>query len=95
MKTLLILTLSILTMTTALAQTPLGFQSGDEISNVLRRQSGQKVDLRLKSGEKIGGKVESVGLKLVHLTAVSGMEYFEAVVVLEDISAVLVRSAAK
>lgn len=93
MKALQFSALLILTMTTAIAQSPLGFQSSDTIATVLKRQVGQRVELRLKSGEKIGGKVESIGEKLVHLSAVTGMEYYEAAVVVEDVSAVLVRAA--
>lgn len=95
MKSLQLLTLLIMTTTAAVAQAPLGFQSADTIADILKRQQGQRVELRLKSGEKIGGKVESVGAKLVHLSAVTGMEFFEAAVVVEDVSAVLVRAAAK
>jgi len=93
MKALQFSALLILTMTTAIAQSPLGFQSSDTVATVLKRQVGQRVELRLKSGEKIGGKVESIGEKLVHLSAVTGMEYYEAAVVVEDVSAVLVRAA--
>jgi small nuclear ribonucleoprotein (snRNP)-like protein len=93
MKALRLSALLILTMTTAIAQSPLGFQTSDSIATVLKRQLGQRVELRLKSGEKLGGKVESVGEKLVHLSAVTGMEYYEAAVVVEDVSVVLVRAA--
>ena len=62
---------------------------------VLQARTGQQVELRLKSGEKISGKVVSVGAQLVHLTALTGMELYEATVTLSDISAVVVRSAAK
>ena len=79
----------------ALADGPVGFQAGDTAGSVLKRQTGQRVELRLKSGEKIGGKVEAVGEKAVHLSAVVGQELFEAVVVLDDISAVLVRTGGK
>jgi hypothetical protein len=95
MKKLLIPAFFILTLATGVAQTPLGFQSGDVVRTVLTRQVGQKVELRLKSGEKIGGKLESVGDRLIHLTSVTGMEFFEAAVVLDDVSAILVRAAAK
>lgn len=95
MKKLLVPAFFLFAVTTGFAQTPLGFQSGDSIRTVLARQVGQKVELRLKSGEKIGGKLESVGDKLLHLTSITGMEFFEGAVVLDDVSAVLVRAAAK
>ncbi len=65
------------------------------VSTVLQSRTGQLVELRLKSGDKISGKVVSVGDQLVHLTALTGMEMYEATVTLGDISAVVVRSAAK
>ena len=81
--------------TIALADSPVGFQSADTTGSVLKRQSGQRVELRLKSGEKLGGKVEAVGDKTVHLSGVTGQELFDAVVVLEDISALLIRTGGK
>ena len=79
----------------ALADGTVGFQPTDTTATVLKRQTGQRVELRLKSGEKLGGKVEAVGEKTVHLSAVTGQELFDAVVVLEDVSAVLIRTGGK
>ena len=62
-------------------------------ATVLQSQSGKQVELHLKSGEKIGGKVAFVGTNVVHLTTLTGMEMFEATVSISDISAVVVRSA--
>jgi hypothetical protein len=62
------------------------------MASILRRQNGQVVELRLVSGEKIGGKVEKVGENLVYLTQLTGQEFFEAVVDLESVSAVVVRA---
>jgi hypothetical protein len=45
----------------------------------------------LKSGEKIGGKVEKVGDKLVYLSQLTGAEYYDAVVDTAEVSAVVVR----
>lgn len=60
---------------------------------VLQSQSGKQVELHLKSGEKISGKVAFVGDVVVHLTTLTGMEAFEATVSISDISAVVVRTA--
>lgn len=60
---------------------------------LLQTQVGKLVELRLKSGEKISGKVAFVGDNVVHLTTLTGMEMFEASVSLGDISAVVVRTA--
>jgi hypothetical protein len=73
----------------------LGFQPGDTVKSALERQVGQRVELHLKSGEKAAGKVEKVGEKAVHLSALTGQEYFEAMVLIEDVSAIVVRLANK
>lgn len=77
------------------AQTKIDLQSSDAIVSILQKNIGQTVELRLNSGEKLGGKVEKVGDKLVHLSQVTGMEFFDAAVDVSDISAVLVRTKAK
>ncbi len=64
----------------------------DTMQSVLQRQVGQSVELRMKSGEKIAGKLEKGNEKVVHLTQLIGAEYFEAAVAVEDIAAVVVRT---
>jgi len=64
---------------------------GDSIMTVLEKQNGQSVKLRLKSGTEISGKVAYVGKGLVQIAEISGMEFFDAVVNIDDISAVLIR----
>ena len=70
-------------------------KSDDGMKSILEKQVGQVVELRLGSGEKIGGKVEKVGETLVHLVQLTGQEFFEAVVDIDSVSAVVVRSKAK
>jgi uncharacterized protein YkvS len=77
------------------ADAKLEFKNEDAVKNVLERQIGQIVELRLGSGEKIGGKVEKVGENLVHLSQLTGAEFFEAVVDLDSVSAVVVRAKSK
>jgi hypothetical protein len=79
-------------LATGFAEGKVDFQTSDTIKTVLERQAGQKVELRLTSGEKLSGKVEKVGEKTVHLSAITGQEFFDAVVVLEEVTAVLVRT---
>jgi hypothetical protein len=78
-----------------LAQGKIDLQPDDTIRTVLEKHVGQSVDLRLRSGEKLGGKLEKVTDKLVHLSQLSGAEYFDGVIGLEDIAAVAVRTKAK
>lgn len=77
------------------AQGKIELQPSDTILSVLQRNTGQMVELRMKSGEKISGKVEKVGLKLVHLTQLTGAEFFAAAVDAADVSAVIVRTKSK
>ena len=95
MKTLRSLALLIALATTAIADGKVDFQPTDSAATVLKRQVGQKVELRLKSGEKLGGKVEAVGDHAVHLSGVTGQELFDAVVTLDSVAAVLVRTGGK
>jgi hypothetical protein len=70
----------------------LELKDDDSVKHILSRQVGQVVELRLGSGDKIGGKVEKVGANLVHLSQITGAEFFEAVVDIESVSAVVVRT---
>lgn len=79
----------------AFAQGKLELQQNDTLRSVLERQVGQVVDLRLSSGEKIGGKIEKVTDKLVQLSQLAGAEFFDGVVDLEQVAAVAVRTTAK
>ena len=78
----------------AVGQSKLDLQPSDTMRSVLERQIAQSVDLRLKSGEKLGGKVVKVTEQLAQLTQLTGAEYFDAVVAVEEIVAVAVRGKA-
>lgn len=80
---------------TALAGTGLGFEPADTVKTALERQTGQQVELRLKSGDKIAGKVAKVGEKAIQLVEVTGQEFFEALVLIDDVSVIVVRAAGK
>ena len=63
--------------------------------SVLEKHVGQTVDLRLKSGDKISGKIEKVTDKLVHLLQLTGAEYFDGGIDVTHVSGVVVRTKAK
>lgn len=93
MKSQLLNVLTVLLLTaSSFAQSKVEFVPNDSAASVVKRQVGQRVELRLKSGEKLAGKVEAVGEKAVHLSALTGQELFDAVVVLEDVTAVIIRT---
>ncbi|MBI4204087.1 MAG: hypothetical protein HY527_03600 [Betaproteobacteria bacterium] len=63
----------------------------DTIESVLTGQKG-RVTLRLRSGQELTGTVRAVTGKLVHLGTLSAREFFDAVVPLEAIEAVIIRT---
>lgn len=73
------------------AQGKIDLQSSDTVQSILQKNVSQMIELRMKSGEKIGGKVEKLGDKLIHLSELSGADFFDAVVAIDDVSAVIVR----
>ena len=75
----------------AFAQAKVDLQANDTVHSVLERQVGQPVELRLKSGEKIAGKLQKVTGKLAHLSQLTDVDFYDAVVDLENIAAVVVR----
>jgi hypothetical protein len=77
------------------AQGKIDLQTSDTILGILQKNVGQVVELRMKSGEKITGKLEKVGDKLVYLSSLTGAEFFDAAVDAEDVSAVVVRTKGK
>jgi hypothetical protein len=95
MKTLTILALMSTLVTSAFAADKIGFTKDDTLLDILNRQAGQKVELRLKSGEKISGTVKTIGTSCVHIGAITGQEFYDAVVAKEDISALVIRNDGK
>jgi len=65
------------------------------VVGLLQGSAGKSVELHLRSGEKMGGKVAQVTDNIVHLSNLTGAEYFDAFVDVKDISAVVVRIAGK
>jgi hypothetical protein len=78
-----------------LAQDKATLQPNATILSVLQGNTGKNVELRMQCGEKIGGKVEQVNDNVVLLSRLTGAEYFDGVVNVKDISAVVTRSAGK
>ena len=77
------------------AQDKASLQSNATVASLLQGSVGKSVELHLRSGEKMGGKVAQVTDNIVHLSNLTGAEYFEAFVDVKDISAVVVRLAGK
>ncbi len=56
----------------------------------LQKAVNSRVTLRLIAGEEITGTVVAVGDEAVHISALSGRDFYDAVISLEMISAVIV-----
>ena len=83
------------TCASSLAQEKTSLQPNATILSVLQGNTGKTVELRMHSGEKMGGKVEQVNDNLVLLSHLTGAEFFDGFVNVKDISAVVIRSAGK
>jgi hypothetical protein len=64
----------------------------DTMQSVLTAQKGSRVTVRVRSGQDITGVVRDVNQRVVQIGAVSGREFFDAVVALEAVDAVFVRT---
>src|SRR3989449_8880459 len=83
------------TCSSLLAQEKAALQPNASVLSILQGSAGKTVELHLRSGEKLGGKVAQVTDSIVHLSNLAGAEYFDAFVDAKDISAVVVRVAGR
>lgn len=99
MKVILILVVSLIIGSGALVSAPsaaaeegkLVLRASETIREVLTGRMGKRVTLRLQAGEELEGNVVLVGESLVHLTNLSGKDFYDAVVGIDRINAVLIR----
>ena len=88
---LLAVILAALTCSSLRAQEKAALQPSATVVSLLQGSVGKSVELHLRSGEKMGGKIAQVTDNVVHLSNLTGAEYFDAFVDVKDISAVVVR----
>jgi len=78
---------------TSLSLMSLSAVAKDEaMSSILKDRNGKKVTVVLQSGTELSGKVKDVGSNTLTLSELSGKEFFDAVIDLDDISAVQYRA---
>ena len=84
------------------AQDKTSLQANASVAGILQGSVGKPVELHLRSGEKMGGKVAQVTDSIVHLSNLTGAEHrrwtstpsqtdIDAFVDMKDVSAVVVR----
>ena len=66
--------------------------ANDTAQSVLAAQKGKRVTVRLHSGQELTGMVREATARLVVLAGLSGREFFDAVVPLDAVEAVLIRN---
>ena len=66
-------------------------KSDDTIRRALEKQVGELVTLRLFDGGELTGRVRIVTKELVQLGELSGRDYYDGVIKIEKITAIIVR----
>ncbi len=82
---------TILTPTVYAEEAKFELKPGVKMWEVLAERTGKRTTLRMQSGEDIEGVVVRVGDGLVHVSKLAGKEYYDAMVNIDRISAVIVR----
>ena len=73
----------------------LDVKSPDTVRSVLERLVGKRVSLILTTGPELAGVVTVVGDKVVLLTDLTNREFFDGVVNIDQIGAVIVRTRSR
>ena len=90
-----VIVVAAVTCSNLLAQEKTALQPNATVISLLQGSAGKAVELHLRSGEKMGGKVAGVTENVVHLSNLTGAEFFDAFIDVKDISAVVVRVAGR
>jgi hypothetical protein len=92
---LLVIIVAATTCCSVFAQEKAALQPNATVVSLLQGSAGKSVELHLRSGEKMGGKIAQVTDNVVHLSNLTGAEYFDAFIDAKDVSAVVVRVAGR
>ena len=67
-------------------------KSEDTIAKVLAGQKGKKITITLTQGEELSGTVANITDELLQLEQLTGKEFYDAVIPVKNISAVIIRT---
>lgn len=70
----------------------LSIKPGDTLQKQIAAQKGKKITVKLLAGEELTGTVRDVSNELLQLGELTGKEYFDAMIDLNKIAAILVRT---
>jgi hypothetical protein len=79
------------TSSALLAQDKPNLQANSTMLNILQGNAGKTIELHLRSGQKIGGRVGQVTDNVVYLSHLTGAEFYDAFVNVGDVSVVIIR----
>ena len=87
----------LLVTTTVLHADEVGIEVNEPswIGKTLEHQMGKRVKLKLRSGQDVEGTVTKVGVHAAHVAQLAGMDFYDAAVRLDDVSAVVVKARNK
>ncbi|ARU56690.1 hypothetical protein OLMES_2640 [Oleiphilus messinensis] len=71
---------------------PLEVGNMDNIPTLLSRLDTRTITVSLKNGKEYTGRVARVTDHILHLDNLRGMEYFDAVITIEDVSGFVIRT---
>jgi len=66
-------------------------KAGETLYKVMEGYKGKRVTVRLQGGEELTGKVKFVSKELLHLEELARREFFDAVIDVTKIEALIVR----
>ena len=78
-----------------LAQEKAVLQPNATVLGILQSNAGKTLELHLRSGEKIGGRVGQITDNVVYLSHLTGAEFYDAFVDVKDVSAVVIRAGGR
>ena len=65
--------------------------NGDTMNDIMQRNVGKFVEIKLNSGETLSGRLVRTNPNLLHISKITGRNYFDAVVRIDDVSALIVQ----
>ncbi|MGQ0811103.1 MAG: hypothetical protein ACT4OO_07745 [Nitrospiraceae bacterium] len=71
------------------------FNTSDAIKQTMQQQVSKRIKLKLASGQGLDGKVVKVGQQAAVLSELAGREFYDAVVRLDQVSAVMIKMRTK
>ena len=95
MRTIIILILVMLTVAPVMATDGVTLKPGDTIQTVLEGQKGKRVTIRLQGGEELSGKLVFVSKELVKLEELTRREFYDAIIEVSKVQAVILRARDK